>query len=149
MATRKRRKRVIDSSEVKNWVMFIFALILLWGMFRRGDDLNAWWTLIIGAMLSLTSLMVAVENITTVLKRDTNGPNGPNGSNGRNGKKDNDGEPSTDRVPQDGEEAPPDPSVRRMGSRHWKPGRRHQSEVAGGWDVDLPSVGGLYPGTVQ
>ena len=124
--------------------MFLFALGLLYGMFRRGDELNAWWTLLLGAMLSLTSIAVAVENITSVLKRE----------NG-NGKKrdDGDGESSTDTVQRilgaEDKEGGPGSGLLRVVTRRRKRGRTDQGEVAGSWDVDLPGLGGIYPGSVQ
>lgn len=78
--SRKKKKKPFDSTEARSWIMFIFALGLLYGMFKRGDALNAWWTLVIGAMLSLTTLVVAIENIMGVFRKGTDddrkeGPN--------------------------------------------------------------------------
>jgi hypothetical protein len=123
------RKRKVNQSELKSWIMFFFALALLYGMFRRGDALGPWWTLVIGAMLSLTTLLVAVENVMGLFKRGSHEPFNPDSEDGQRGK--------TVDTPGD-EKTPPDSGVHQVRQRLWRPSRDHSHQVA------FPRLGHLF-----
>lgn len=53
-----------QGSEIRAWIMFVVALILLVFFAVKGTQLGPYWTLMLGSMLGLTIIVSAIQGLT-------------------------------------------------------------------------------------